>query len=149
MKMYPIGTGVGVLIKKDNKILLGLRNDDPEKADTELHLEGTWTMPGGKMEYGESFEEAAFRETKEETSLEIIDPKVICVSNDKNEHAHFVTIGLYSEKYKGEVKTMEPDEIIKWEWFDLNNLPENLYFPSKIVLNNYLNGTFYKKEEQK
>jgi len=39
-----VGVGVGVLILKDNKILLGKRNEDPEKASSFLHGEGTWTM---------------------------------------------------------------------------------------------------------
>ena len=56
-----IGVGCGVMILKDGKILLGKRHDDKEKADSELHGEGTWTMPGGKMHFGESFFEVAAR----------------------------------------------------------------------------------------
>lgn len=55
------GVGVGVMILNDNRILLGKRNDDPEKAGSELHGEGSWTMPGGKLDFGEGFEECAFR----------------------------------------------------------------------------------------
>lgn len=46
----------------DGKVLLGQRHSDPEKADSALHGEGTWTMPGGKLHFGESFEEGATRE---------------------------------------------------------------------------------------
>ena len=56
------------MIKKGNKILLGKRNSDPKKADSELSGEGTWTMPGGKIEFGEELEEAAKREVLEETA---------------------------------------------------------------------------------
>ena len=139
MKMYKIGTGVGVMILNEkNQLLLGLRNDDEKKADTELHLEGTWTMPGGKIEYGETFEQAGIREVEEETSLKIEERDItpICVQTDKNEYAHFVTIGLLAKKFSGKVKTMEPDEIVEWKWFDLNDLPMNMYFPSKKVLEN-------------
>lgn len=53
-----VGVGFGVLIiNKEGKILLGKRHEDPDKADSELHGEGTWTMPGGKMEFGEGIEE--------------------------------------------------------------------------------------------
>ncbi|MDD4531470.1 MAG: NUDIX domain-containing protein, partial [Candidatus Pacebacteria bacterium] len=69
-----VGVGVGVMILKEGKVLLGKRSEDPEKADSELHGEGTWTMPGGKMEFGESFEEAPVREVLEETGL-VIDKK--------------------------------------------------------------------------
>jgi len=139
-----VGVGFGVMILKDGKVLLGKRHDDPEKADSELHGEGTWTMPGGKLEYGESFEEGAIRELMEETGIKLKSLKVICVNNDMNEHAHFVTIGLFSDDFKGEPKVMEPDEITEWRWFDLNNLPSPIYFPSKKVLENYREGVFYK-----
>lgn len=42
------GLGVGVMIIKDDQILLGLRNPDKIKASSELQGEGTWTMPGGE-----------------------------------------------------------------------------------------------------
>ena len=143
-----MGVGFGVMILKDSKILLGRRHNDPTKADSELHGEGTWTMPGGKLEFGESFETAAVREVKEETDLNIRedDLKFISLSNDRVTDAHFVTIGFLCENFDGEVKVMEPDEITEWEWFDLNNLPENIFFPSAKVLKNYLSHKIYNPE---
>lgn len=138
-----VGIGFGVMLLKDEKILLGRRHADPDKADSELHGEGTWTMPGGKLEYGESFEEGAKREVREETGIQLNEAKVICVNNDKNEHAHFVTIGLFSDKFSGEAKVMEPDEIVEWQWFDLENLPTPIYFPSAKVIENYKRKLFY------
>ncbi len=55
------------------------RHDDPNKADSELSGEGTWTMPGGKLHFQESFEEGAMRETMEETGIKLKTMKVICV----------------------------------------------------------------------
>ena len=101
-----VGVGFGVMLLKNRKILLGKRNEDAKKADSELRGEGTWTMPGGKLEYQESFEEGARREVMEETGIILKDVKVICVNNDKNESAHFVTIGLFSEDFEGEAKTI-------------------------------------------
>lgn len=142
-----MGIGVGVIIFNENKqLLLGLRNSDPDKADSELHLEGTWTMPGGKVEFGESFEEAGIREVKEETDLNVEEVEVISFTNDKNQYAQFVTAGMIAKKYTGNVKVMEPDEIIDWKWFDLNNLPKNIYFPSEKLLKNYMAGKMYNKD---
>jgi len=138
-----VGVGVGVLILKDNKVLLGRRHADPLKADSELNGEGTWTMPGGKMEYQETFEEAAIRETFEENGLIVRKISVICINNDKNEFAHFVTIGLKAEEFEGEPQVKEPDEIVEWQWFDLNDLPKNLFFPSAKILENYKLNKFY------
>ena len=138
-----VGVGFGVMLMKEGKILLGRRHADPDKADSELHGEGTWTMPGGKLEFGESFENGARREVYEETRINLKKVKVICVNNDKNEYAHFVTIGLFSDKFNGEPKIIEPDEIVEWQWFDLNNLPTPLYFPSAKIINNYKEKLFY------
>ena len=141
-----MGIGVGVIVLNEKgQLLLGLRNDDPEKADSELHLEGTWTMPGGKLEFGESFEEAGIRETKEETNLDVEDIEVISFSNDKNQYAQFVTVGMIAKRYSGKVKIMEPDEIVDWKWFDIDNLPQNMYFPSEKLWKNYLTNKFYDK----
>jgi 8-oxo-dGTP diphosphatase len=139
-----VGVGLGVLILKNRKILLGKRSEDPTKSDSELQLEGSWTMPGGKIEYGEGFKECAKRETMEETGIVLKSVKIICVNNDKNEHAHFVTVGAFSDDFLGEAKVMEPDEITEWKWFSLNDLPKNMYFPSKRLLECYLENKVNK-----
>ena len=131
------------MLFRNNKILLGRRHDDPEKASSQLNGAGKWTMPGGKLDFGETFEEGAKREVKEETGIELNTAKVICVNNDKVETAHFVTIGLFSEDFNGEPKVMEPDEITEWQWFDLDNLPSPIYFPSAEILENYKKKLFY------
>lgn len=138
-----VGAGFGVLIIKGNKILLGKRHEDPEKASSLLLGAGTWTMPGGKLHFGESFESGAKRETLEETGIKLNQVKVICISNDMVESAHFVTIGLFSDDFEGEPQVMEPEEITEWRWFDLTQLPSPLYFPSARVLENYLGKRFY------
>lgn len=138
-----VGAGFGVILEKEGKILLGMRHTDPNKADSELHGEGTWTLPGGKLEWGETFEEGAVREVKEETGIIAENPEVISVHNHKNQYAHFVTIGLVCSTWEGEAKVMEPDEIIEWQWFDIQNLPTPMYFPSAEVIENYVQKKFY------
>jgi len=140
------GVGFGVMILRDNKILLGKRHDNPEKASSALHGEGTWTMPGGKLEFGESFEDAAYRETLEETGIKLNknNIKLISVTNDIVHDAHFVTVGFLCTEFEGKAAVMEPDEITRWEWFDINDLPNPMYKSSEKVLKNYLDKTVYK-----
>lgn len=138
------GLGVGVMILKDDKILLGLRNPNKEKASSELNGQGTWTMPGGKVDYMEKLIDAAKRELEEETSLVATKLKLICVSDDMTDTAHYVTAGFLVEKYLGDVKTMEPETILEWRWFDINNLPTNMYKPSKKVIEKYFEGIIYE-----
>ena len=104
MEKKHIGAGCGVIIiNEKNQILMGRRGDDEEKADSEMHEEGTWTLPGGNIEYGETFFEAGKREAKEETNLDIDDLEVICVQTDLNEFAHYMSVGMIARKYSGKL----------------------------------------------
>ncbi len=144
-----IGVGFGVMLIRKNKILLGKRHEDQEKASSLLKGAGTWTMPGGKLHFGETFEEGAKREVLEETGIKLNSTRVIAVNNDMVENAHFVTIGLVSEDFEGEAKVMEPDEITEWGWFDVDTLPNPLYFPSEKVIKNFLENKFYISKTNK
>ena len=137
------GLGVGVLVLKDNQVLLGLRNPDKVKASSELQGQGTWTMPGGKVEWMETLEEAAKRELEEETSLIATDLEIFSVSDDIKGEAHYVTMGFLAKDYAGEVKTMEPETILEWKWFDIDDLPENMYMPCAKCIEKYKSGVIY------
>ena len=139
-----IGAGCGVMVFNNrNQLLLGLRNSDEALADSELHEEGTWTLPGGQIEYGETFEEAGAREAKEETGIDVKNLEVFCVQTDMNEHAHFVSVGMIARSFEGTPEVMEPDVIIEWDWFDLDKLPQNIFTPSKKTIDCFLNHKFY------
>lgn len=131
-----IKTGVGVLILQDNKILLGHRV--PKSIDTGgIYEPDSWTCPGGKQEYEETVLETAIRETKEETNLLLKDVQVFTASDEFQSDRHFVTIGVISSSYEGELKIMEPNKIDEWKWFNINELPNNIYTPSKNMIEEY------------
>lgn len=142
--MNTIGAGCGVMIfNNKNQLLLGLKNTDRALADSELHEEGTWCMPGGMIEYGESFEEAGAREVKEETGLVVRNLEVFCVQTDRNKHAHFISVGMIAREFEGTPYPAEKDVIVKWEWFNLNELPSNIFSASKKTIDCFLNHKFY------
>jgi 8-oxo-dGTP diphosphatase len=140
--------GCGVMILKDEKILLGKRHPDPEKASSDLHGEGTWTMPGGKLEFGESPDDCVIRETLEESGIEIKKEnlKLISVSNEVMPDMHYVTIGFLCEHFSGDAKVMEPEKITEWKWFPINNLPKPLFVPSENIVRTYLGKKTYSSE---
>ncbi len=131
--------GVGIMLLKDGKVLLGKRHDDPKKAKSELHGEGSWTMPGGKLEFGETLKDACFREVFEETGIKINKDSLqqICVLENILEDAHFITFGFICQDFEGEAKVKEPEEIVEWRWFDLKKLPTPLYKPSEEIIKAY------------
>lgn len=135
------GAGVGIMILKNNRVLLGKRHSDSKKADSLLHGEGAWTLPGGKLDFKEDLLDCAWREAYEETSIKINKEKLklISVTNDVVEDAHFVTIGFVCDDFEGEPKVMEPDEITEWKWFDLDNLPHPMFFPGEKIIKNFIN----------
>lgn len=145
METKKVGAGVGVILVRGGKILLGRRHPDPNKADSAFKSAGEWCLPGGKLDWGESLEEGAIREVKEETGITIKNPQVISVHNFKNKHAHFVTIGLIAKSWKGSPKVVEPEEMVEWQWFSLKKLPYPRYFPSFGVIKNFLKKKFYIK----
>lgn len=126
-----IKVGVGLYILNEKKqVLLGLRKS--------LHGQGSWCPPGGHMEFGESNVEAAIREAKEETGMQIEPSTVVLagVTNDffKETNKHYITLNLVTHSCKGMPKVMEPDKCEKWCWFDFDKLPTNLFLSTANFL---------------
>jgi ADP-ribose pyrophosphatase YjhB (NUDIX family) len=93
-----VKVGIGVMILKDNKVLLGKRYGDPE----ENTAKGTWTFPGGKLEFGENIDSSGKREVLEETGMGVGDLELISVTNDISYGNHFITIGFLTNNFEGE-----------------------------------------------
>ena len=66
--------GVAILVTKENQVLLMKRKG--------IHGHGTWSTPGGHLEFGESPEQGAAREAKEEVGLDVVDIRFRAVTND-------------------------------------------------------------------
>ena len=131
-----IKVGVGVVIDHDGLILLGHRVNN-YKDTGGIYEPDSWTLPGGKQEYAETIEECAVREVKEETNLDISDVKVFGASDDIAPNKHFITVHTVAKYVKGEVSVMESDKIDEWKFFPLDELPGNIYSPSRKTLEIY------------
>ena len=97
------------------------------------------------MEYGETNEQAAIRETKEETGLDILPKNLYLqgITNDfyKEIGKHYITLHMFCKHYTGTPKIMEPAKCAEWKWFDLDKLPPNLMLSN----HNFLSTTNIKK----
>jgi 8-oxo-dGTP diphosphatase len=120
--------GVSVIIKKGDRILL------EKRAHT--HGAGTWGPPSGHIDYGETPEDTAARETQEETGVSISDVKFRCVTNDvfQADHKHFITLWFEARYVSGEPEVKAPDEEANVGWFTWDALPEPLFLPLKHLL---------------
>jgi 8-oxo-dGTP diphosphatase len=125
-----VGVGMGVIIWKDGKILLGKRKGS--------HAAGSYAIPGGSMEYGEDFHDTAAREVMEETGMTLVGPVVnIGFTNDKflDEGKHFVGLFVRATGFVGEPQNMEPHKCEGWGWYDPKELPQPLFPPMQAAIN--------------
>ncbi|MGY0195174.1 DUF1993 family protein [Leptothrix sp. BB-4] len=116
--------GVGVLVFDDaGRVLLGLRRG--------AHGAGTWSAPGGHLEWGESFEHCARREVAEETGLVLGALQCGPVTNDvfAAEGRHYATVVMLARHPGGTPQRLEPDKCEAWSWFDWQALPQPLFAP--------------------
>ncbi len=90
------------------------------------------------MEYGETPEQTAIRETKEEVNVDINNPRVVGLTNDIHhaESKHYITIFVEAD-YAGGIPTVnEPDRTADVKWFALDNLPQSLFLPFRNFVEN-------------
>lgn len=124
-----LSAGATVVVIKDNKILLNLKSDT-----------NTWGIPGGAIELGESLEETATRELKEETNLDCNSFTLLNVFPGKdfyfkypNGDELYSVVALYfANDVSGELKITD-GESFKLEYFSKDNLP-NLESRAKVIL---------------
>jgi 8-oxo-dGTP diphosphatase len=112
-----IGVGVGIVVfNADGKILITKRGP---KANNDR---GKWEIPGGGVEFGETFEQAAQREIKEENDIdiEVIDFLQVTDHILPEEKQHWVAATYICRHVSGEAKTLEPDKCDAVGWFTLD-----------------------------
>ncbi|XP_057961299.1 nudix hydrolase 1 [Malania oleifera] len=123
---------VVVFLLKGKTVLLGRRRSSIGHS--------TFALPGGHLEFGESFEECAAREVKEESGLDIEKTEFLTVTNnvllEEARPAHYVTIFVRAVLADPDQvpQNMEPHKCDGWDWYDWKNLPQPLFRPlEKIV----------------
>ena len=120
--------GIGVIVRNDRQLLLMRRSNS--------HGAGTWSSPGGHLEYGETPEACALRETLEETGVTITNVTFRTITNDffEDEGKHYVTIWMEGDYLSGEPFINSARELTAVGWFPWDVLPQPLFLPLKNLL---------------
>lgn len=114
--------GTAVIITKENKVLLIKRKGS--------HGQGTWSTPGGHLDFGERPEEGAIREAKEEVGVDVVDIRFRAATNDifETQGQHYITL-WFDAKVHGEPVIASEREIAEIGWFTWDALPQPLFLP--------------------
>jgi ADP-ribose pyrophosphatase YjhB (NUDIX family) len=127
----PIPT-VDIIIEIESKGVVLIKRKNPPYG---------WAIPGGFVDYGESMEDAAIREAKEETSLDV---KLIrqfhTYSDPHRDPRHHSISTVYLAKAKGIPKAK--DDAIEIGIFTESNLPEEIAFDHRSILRDYFKRAF-------
>ncbi|BCS54272.1 NUDIX hydrolase [Geobacter sp. SVR] len=118
---------VDIIIEINDGIVLIERKNEPYG----------WALPGGFVDYGESLEEAARREAREETSLELSDLRLVGCYSDPRRDARMHTISTVFAAV-GHGVPAAADDAAHLEIFHSDHLPRQLCFDHADILNDYL-----------
>ena len=114
--------GTALILTRDNRVLL-MKRKGP-------HGTGTWSPPGGHLDFGESIEGCAGREAKEEVGVDVTDIRFRCVTNDifEEDGKHYITLWLEGKPI-GEPRIVSEKEVAEIGWFAWDALPQPLFLP--------------------
>ncbi len=123
---------IDVLIVRNNKILLGLMTK-------QWNYEGkqVYGVPGRDIYFYERIGETLKRNIKEEFDCDVTKYEIISVNANYAFDNHYVGIGIAAE-IDGEPKVLLPEDWEKWEWFEKDALPDNLFPPTKNLIDSFL-----------
>lgn len=126
-----VRVGVAVIVRRGALVLMGKRKGS--------HGAGTWSFPGGHLEFGETVFQCASRELEEETGLSLASPRKLTFTNDifSVEDKHYVTLYVEGDNYDEEPTVKEPDKCEKWCWFAAP--PSPLFLPVQNLINSGFN----------
>jgi len=125
----PIPT-VDIIIEIESKGIVLIKRKNPPYG---------WALPGGFVDYGESLEEAAVREAKEETDLdlELIEQFHTYSDPQRDTRKHTITT-VFIAKAKG--NPIACDDAVEIGIFTKNDIPHPLAFDHENILMEYFNN---------
>ena len=116
--------GIGCIVVRAGQLLL-VRNQ-----------RGFWSTPGGHLDFGESPDQCAARETFEETGIRVRNIEFVAVTNDvlADVGKHYLTVWMRAEAEDSPTEIGDAGEIKELGWFSADALPSplHLYFQNLL-----------------
>ena len=118
--------GCGILITNDkDQVLLQKRSDT-----------GEWCIPGGALEVGETYIEAATREVREEVGIDVRNLKLFGIYSGEDRLIHYpnkdvvysLAVIFQTNEYEGKI-TDSDEEVLEHRFFNRDEIPDNLFTP--------------------
>jgi len=132
MNQPTVGVTVVVVNKEGTKVLVGCRKNG--------YASGIWCLTGGKVDMNESIKQAAIRETKEETNLDL-NPNTFSFLSTITEDIfpqqshHYISIWVVANTLDdSKLQNMEPDKHVPWQWMYPEDIPEPNWYPMKDII---------------
>ena len=125
---------VDILVIRNNKVLLGFLTSKWSYQGKQVY-----GVPGRDIRFRESIGTTVKRDIEEDLGCNVIRYKIICVNANYALDNHYIGIGVVAE-IDGEPKNLTPEDWKKWEWFDKNKIPNNLFPATKNLIESYLNN---------
>ena len=129
--------GCGVLIENEKgEVLLQKRSDT-----------GEWCVPGGALEPGETYIEAATRELSEEVGIKVSDLKLFGLYSGEDREIHYpngdvvysLSVIFITRSFTGEISDSD-SEVLEHRFFDKNNIPKDLFIPDARPILDWAKG---------
>ena len=122
----PVPT-VDIIIEMESRGIVLIKRKNPPLG---------WAIPGGFVDYGESLEEAAVREAREETNLDVeLLRQLHTYSDPQRDPRHHTITTVYIAKGKGKPEAM--DDALELGVFTRSSLPEQVAFDHRTILEDY------------
>jgi len=124
---FPLICSDGVILN-EGKVLLTKRKIKP--------FIGYWTIPGGHIDFGESSQDSLIREIKEETNIDVKVVKLIKIYDNpkRDPWGHIISIAYLCEPVNTVATFKENDEVESLYWCDINELPDNIGFDHRTII---------------
>ena len=126
--------GCGVLVENEkNQVLLQKRSDN-----------GQWCVPGGALELGETYKEAAARELREEVGIEVKELQLFglysgddrMITYPNQDVVYSLAVIFKTDKYTGTISD-EDSEVLEHRFFDPQDIPADLFAPDARAIKDW------------